>query len=330
MEQGEVNAADLQTALRRIVPFLTDANLDPAGQGAQLKHVWVSVDGGEVRMTTSNGYHVAQTWFEADWPNGGWVLDGEACTQLAQTADSMMTGDLPLEVTDTAIKINDMTVPVRGLTWIPYANVTDPVFAGIVASAIFSRVELMKFIRPKGAVLGITLRDGKCFGVRKLEKLTDERNSEERIPTQLVTGDGQAAFDRDRLKKAVGTFGSWVTLKLQDSSNKAVIFEGLDHWHVLMPWSEFPIISALGRDERVALEWAADMIAAIQKEKVRAIVDIREGRMVIKWDPEPERTEVRSSKDGAVAEVGNDTERSPVPPGQASGHSDVDQQSAGS
>ncbi len=322
MEQGEVNAAELQTALRRIIPFLSEAK-------EELRHVWVVVDGGEVRMTGGDGYQISQTWFEADWPNGEWLLDGEACKRLAQSADSMMTGDLPLEITDTAIKVNDMTIPVRGLTWLEFQPIMDKARGNMVAHALFSRAELMKFVRPKAAVLGFTLRGGKCFGVRKMDKEGDSRDIEETVPTQMVDGEAREAFDRTRLKRALDTFGPWVALWFQAGEKEPVILEGADQWHIIMPWSEYPIISELGKYEQATLKLAAEMIDSILKEELKANVDLFAGRLVIVWEPEPERTTVRSSQDSGVGDAEDESEEHPVPDGEGGNNGNLDSEATG-
>ena len=316
MEQGEVNAAELQAALRKIVPFFS---LDKT----ELLHVWCEVDGGEVRLTGGDGFQLTQVWFEADWPNGEWLLDGAECKKFAQSADSTLHGDLPLEITDTAIKVNDMVIPVRGRKWMDYRAVLKMAQAGLIAEALFDRRELGKFVRPRGDVLGLTLRDGKCFGVRKEGRDPEERGEETLIATQLVSGDAKAAFDRTRFKKVVDTFGAWITVKFQAESNAPVILEGDHHWHIIMPWSTFPLVSELGKHEHDALTLAQDMIAAILKEDVKASVDLREGRMVIEWGESITATTVRTSENFGVAEVENDSTDSEIPTGESGGDGEL-------
>lgn len=318
MEKASVQAKDLQTTLRRILPFLGEDH-------EQYSHVWIEVDGGELRATGSNGYHLVHSWFEADWPNGEWLLDGGMCTKLEAACDTLPPVDIAVEISDTAIKFNwvgnqeyEVLVPVRSRTWIDYSTIKDSVSGNISGRAIIARSELMKFIRPRGGLVGLELRDGKCFGVRTENMLDTTRAPEVQIPTQLVFGEGKAAFDRQRLKPTVESFAGGITVNFQASDKQPVVFEGDRHWHILMPWSEYPQISALGVNERKTLDLAADIIDSIRKEEVKAIVDIDEGQMTITWDPEPLRTVVRNSQGTSTVEVEDGAKENEVPGGPSS------------
>lgn len=322
MEKGSVNSKDLATALHRVLPFLKEGH-------QQYGHIWIEVDGGVLRVTGSNGFHLVQTWFEADLPNGEWLLDGEMCNTLEATYHTLASEDLAVEISDTAIKFNDVLVPVRGRTWIDYSTIKDSVSGNIGGRAVIARSEMMKFIRPRGGVVGLELRDGKCFGVRTENLLDNVRAPEVQIPTQLVFGEGKAAFDRQRLKPTVESFTGGITVNFQAGDKQPVILEGDRHWHILMPWSEYPQIAVLGVNERKALDLAADIIDSIRKEDVKAIVDIDDGQMTITWDPEPIRTVVQNSQGTKVAEVEDGAKGNEVSSGPSSDDASMEGHAAG-
>jgi hypothetical protein len=107
----------------------------------------------------------------------------------------------------------------------------------------------------------------------------------------MATGESRAAFDMDRLLKAVRACGDSVTVKLQ-GEGKAALIEGTGYWQVLMPMSGFPSEVAFTQAEREALGWVEEMLRSIRRGEVQARVRLNKGGMAVSWEPQPEKTTI--------------------------------------
>lgn len=288
-ESGTVDITAFQAALKKVLPFTGAAARD-------LANVWIDVDGGLVGLTTADGYQMAHTEIEADWPNGQWLLDAEGMKALAD----IEVGEAEVEVVCKAdrIVLGDHAVGVVSRKWRAEnyrASFYDAVEPN--ATVVVARSAVNKSLRgKKGDLVGFKVGAGGCtLYVSRLEP--EETVACVPLAAQIVSGEAKVAFDMVRLRKAIRHFDAAVTIKLQDVSVaanaqewKPALFEEDGHWHIMMPYNIFPPEPTLSNNELSLMDWIEEMQKAIRKGEVKAKVCLAHGGMVVTWDPEPPQT----------------------------------------
>ena len=286
---GSVQQLGLAEVLRKVVPFTAGQNEYREG----LKHVWFEAQGGSLELTTSDGYRIAHASLEASWPDGKWLLDGTACKQLSY---AYSRGEVAVEVHDGKVVVGDREVPVVDTKWVEYRQFYDEVQQGMEAMLIVARKTLTKALRESaGSVVGLRIspKEGCKLYVARQDRrdYTMETVGYAVLSTQMATGDSRAAFDLDKLQKAVRQCGASITVKLQ-GDGKAALIEGTGYWQVLMPLSAFPSEVAFSQPEREALDWVEEMLRSIRRGEVKAEVRLNTGGMAVSWEPQPEKTSI--------------------------------------
>ena len=296
LAKGSVQQFELAEALRKVVPFT-------AGEKEyrdNLKHVWFEAKDGTLELTTADGSRIAHVTLQAAWPDGQWLLDGSACKQLSYAYSQ---GEVAVEVYEAKIVVGQLTVPVVDTKWVEYRKVYDEVQANAGAMLIVAKKVLNKALKQAtGNIVGLRVsqKEGCRLYVAKEDRreYTTETVGHAALAVQVATGDARAAFDLDRLRKAMSHCGDSVTLKLQGEGKPALV-EGTGYWHILASLASFPKEVTFSQSERQALEWVEEMLKSIRRGEVQAVVRLNKGGMQVSWEPQPEATNIAFEQEPA-------------------------------
>ena len=285
---GSVDRPALAVALKRVVPFRY-----MKGDRENISHVWLEADGGFLTLIASDGYRMARATLEADWPNGQWLLDGESCRVFTL---GLQDGEAPVSINEQFLSVGNRDLPVVGTRWVDYARIVEAAESGAKVSLILDRQAVQGFLaRVQGDVVGLLASGAECraYAARTINNKTGamETLSNTVLPTRMVTGEGQAAFQVTYLKEALGHCAENLTFSFGPTA--AGILECPDYWHGVMLVGAFPPLTIIpGPREVKVLAWIDDFLKSVRKGKVTAAFRMAAGGLAISWDPQPPATTV--------------------------------------
>jgi len=287
----KVDGDKLAEALRRVTPFMADES------PPSLACVFAESQGGVLQLTTTDGYRMAHLTVALPFLEGNYLMKGAGVKDFSQRHYN--GAEVTVEVGPPAVQFNPQITPLYiklgevtvELETSPYINYPAAVPENFDLEAIIDTKAWIKLIRQnKPEVVGVVYSSAGCR--MYLQSKEGETVACESVPVQMLSGpDKKVAYHGERLRRALTSCGPTATIQVGDPA-KATLFEAEDYWHILTPYGVFPREVSLSNAERESIKWAQEVLEAIRKGEVPAIVLIGGGKFYLELRPGLTQTQV--------------------------------------